>query len=215
MTNWWSGLVGVEKIFWIIAIPSTVLFVFQMILLVFGLDVDGDGDFDFHDMNTDSVDVNDFDLNHEGQFSFSDIKSYSVPLKLITLRNIIIFTTIFSWSAITFLEKGKSLLFAMVISSILATSVIFIITAIFAALIILQEKGNINIENAINKKGKVYLTIPEKEKGTGKIEITFQGRYQVVEALTLGQVLKTGTDIKVTGIKNGMLLVIEDLENDK
>jgi hypothetical protein len=214
MTNWWDGLVGVEKIFWIMAIPSTVLFVFQMILLVFGLDIDGDGDFDFHDMNTGSGEINDFDLNHEGEFSFSDVKSSSIPLKLITLRNIIIFATIFSWSGITFLEKGKDLFFTIVISIVLATSVIVIITAIFAVLIRLQEKGNINIKNAINKKGKVYLTIPEKEKGVGKIQITFQGRYQVVEAITFGEALKTGTDIKVTGIKNGMLLVIEDLGND-
>ncbi|SHH12476.1 hypothetical protein [Clostridium grantii] len=213
MTNWWNALVGVEKIFWIIAIPSTVLFIFQMILLVLGLDVDGDGDFDFHDMHTGSVEVNDFDLNHEGEFSFSDVKSSSVPLKLITIRNVIIFSTIFSWSGITFLEKGKNLFFTIVISTIIATTVIGIITTIFALLIILQEKGNINIENAINKEGKVYLTIPEEEKGSGKIEITFQGRYQVVEAITLGEKIKTGSSIKVVGIKNGMLLVKEYLEH--
>ncbi|WP_461207316.1 hypothetical protein [Clostridium sp. DL1XJH146] len=204
MEEWWSALVGLEKFFWVLAIPSTCLFLIQMALLLIGVDfgedmpdsfdVDGIGDFD--------MDVDELDISSD-----TDVQASNIPLKLITFRNVVIFSTIFSWTGITALDSGIRALQAILIAIVVALTVVAILTGVLRALLKLQESGNISLRNAMGKSGSVYLTIPEREKGTGKIEITFQGKYQIVEAITKEESIKTGESIIVTGIKNNNLIV--------
>lgn len=204
MTGWWDALINFEKFFWAIAIPASSLFVVQMVLLIMGidsaedipdnLDIDGIGDFD--------GDIDDFNFDAE-----TDVHSSNVPLKLITFRNVVIFLTVFSWTGLTVIDSGKSKIITILVSVIVASVVVGILTAVLRALLKLQESGNIKPQNAIGKEGKVYLTIPEKETGMGKVEIVFQGRYQVVDAITKDHALKTGVSVIVVGLKNRNLVV--------
>lgn len=206
MTIWWDTLMNFEKIFWTIAIPSTCLFVVQMILLIMGIDSGGDVP---DSLDTDTIGGIDFDGDMD-DIEFdpeTDVNSSNIPLKLITFRNVVIFLTVFSWTGITAIDNDLGKFTTVVVSIIVASTVVGILTAVFRALLKLQESGNINPKNAIGKEGKVYLTIPEKESGVGKIEITFQGKYQVVDSVTRGQSLKTGSPVKVVGIKNGDFVV--------
>lgn len=206
MNIWWDTLMNFEKFFWAIAIPSSCLFVVQIGLLIMGIDSAGDvpdsidvdsiGEVDF------DGDMDDLEFNSE-----TDVHSSNIPLKLITFRNVVIFLTVFSWTGITAIDNELGKTTTVIISIIVASIVVGILTAVFRALLKLQESGNINPKNAIGKEGKVYLTIPEKESGMGKIEIVFQGKYQVVDSVTKGQALKTGIPVKVVGIRNGNYVV--------
>ncbi len=212
MTEWWNALVGLEKFFWTLAIPSTCLFTIQMILLAIGIDsggdmpdsFDGDGIGDF-DLDTDfdgNFDVDDVDFDAQ-----TDVQVSNIPLKLITFRNVVVFLTVFSWTGITTVNSGIGAIQSILIAIIVGDIVVAILVFVFRSLLKLQESGNINLKNAIGKKGSVYLTIPENEKGIGKIEISFQGKYQVVDAITKEDSIKTGKSIIVVGIKNNNLIV--------
>jgi hypothetical protein len=80
----------------------------------------------------------------------------------------------------------------------------------------LQDSGNINIKNAIGKKGTVYIPIPKNGEGHGKISILLQERLIEVNAVTQSdRVLKTGESVVVVGLLNQQTVLVECLSELK
>lgn len=205
MEAWWSGISGFEKFFWTLAIPFTALFIMQMGMLIIGLD----NSMDTPDIN-DSIDM-EFDINSDID---TDIDlDPNVPLKLITLRNIIIFFTIFSWTGIMGVRHGYSKILTIALGIILGAIVIVILSSVYKLIFKLTESGNINLKNAIGAVGEVYLTVRDNGKEGGKVQVIFQSSLKEVPAITYGRELKTGTKIKVIGIE-GNVLVVKALEDN-
>ena len=54
ISSWWAALLLPEKVYWIIAIPSTVLLIIQIVMTLAGGDADElDGDMDAGDVDLD------------------------------------------------------------------------------------------------------------------------------------------------------------------
>ncbi|MFA9396701.1 MAG: hypothetical protein ACERKV_00350 [Clostridiaceae bacterium] len=198
MNEMWNNIGGFEKIFWIIAIPSTALFIVQMILLLIGLDHGGD----IPDLE-DIQEVDGVDFDHSPNYDFNP----NVPLKLFTIRNTIVFFTVFSWAGITGIRNDFSKIGVFVFAFVLSFIVVLILSFVFYLLLKLTQRGNVNIKNAIGSEGIVYYTIPRKNHGIGKVQVTFQGALREYEAITDGREIKTGSSILVTGIKDDILIV--------
>ncbi|MHB1278075.1 MAG: hypothetical protein ACYC1Q_06725 [Bacteroidia bacterium] len=47
MTEWWEALSGFERVLWILAIPSSMIFLIQSVATFMGMDADGGMDADF------------------------------------------------------------------------------------------------------------------------------------------------------------------------
>lgn len=203
MEAWWSGISGFEKFFWTLAIPFTALFIMQMGMLIIGLD----SSMDTPDIN-DSIDI-DIDIDADTDIDLDP----NVPLKLITMRNIIIFLTIFSWTGIMGVRHGYSKTLTIALGIILGAVVIVILSSVYKLIFKLTESGNINFKNAIGAVGEVYLTVRDNGKEGGKIQVIFQSSLKEVPAITYGMELKTGTKIKVIGIE-GNVLVVKALEDN-
>lgn len=78
----------------------------------------------------------------------------------------------------------------------------------------LSEDGNIEINNAIFNTGKVYLTIPAKESGEGKIHITIDNSFREINAVTKNlEPLPTGSAIRVIDVIDDNLLLVEPIED--
>lgn len=187
MEEWWAGISNFEKFFWILAVPSSALFIVQMILIVIGIGDNGD----IPDIDGDL----DMDLEPD------------VPLRLVTLRNAIIFFTIFSWSGIMGLRKDYSKVFTIGLGLILGLVVIAILLFIERGILKLTESGNMNLNYAIGVVGDVYLTIPSGGERWGKVQVNFQSSIKELDAITYGEELPTGTKIIVTKVENGLLVV--------
>jgi hypothetical protein len=71
---------------------------------------------------------------------------------------------------------------------------------IFNLLMRLREEGNVHIENALGAHAVVYLTIPEKRQGMGKVTVTIQDRSMECNAVTSGDRLPTGRTVTITDI---------------
>lgn len=70
----------------------------------------------------------------------------------------------------------------------------------------LQSSGTIDLRTAIGQEGTVYLRIPEE--GTGKVNVTVQGRLKVMEALSnKKEEIKTEGRIIVVDVVNNVLVV--------
>ena len=73
----------------------------------------------------------------------------------------------------------------------------------------LAENNSFNIENTLNKSAEVYLTIPERKSGKGKIMISVNGAFHELDAMTENDRIPSNTIVKVVKIENNNILIVE------
>ena len=72
----------------------------------------------------------------------------------------------------------------------------------------LQSDGTMDLKNALGLCGTVYLTVPPRRQGTGKITLVLQGQLGEFEALTdEAEPLKTGQSVQVVGLSGPVMVV--------
>ena len=150
------------------AAGGTVLII-QTLLLLMGV---GDADVDI-------------DTDVDAAFSF------------LSLRAVVAFITFFGLSGWWGSAKGWS---NLKILSVAVASGLAIMLAVAWLLTIqtkLQSKGNLNLANAVGKTASVYLRIPGKSSGHGKITVKVQSRSVELKAFTKGEEIPTGSTVRV------------------
>jgi len=195
--DWWNSLSGAEQVFWAIAIVFTVLFIIQFVLSLIGLDFDGDADFD---ISTDAGDAG-------GGYSLD------ADFTLFSVRSIIAFFTFFGWTGVLVLGKGVKTWIALSAASLSGLVAMFIVGYMMYLFSKLTQEGNINIKNAINNTGEVYLTVPANKKGFGKIHLKIQGAFRELDAVTNGDALPTGASVRIVEVLEDNLLLVEPMRN--
>jgi len=184
----WSELDLMSMVYWLIAAPATLVFAFLLVLTIFSSDADTD-------VQT--------DLDH----SFGD--GDGIPFQLLSLKNIVGFFTMFGWSGLGFLSTGMSPFLVIFFSFICGFLMMLAMATLFYLMSKLAESGNMNIRKAVGRTGEVYLPIPAKRKGMGKIQITVQGTLQTLDAITDDQeAISTSSIIQVTDVINNQILLV-------
>ncbi len=187
LSEWWNTLTLIQKVYWWIAIPSTLIFTIQLIISIVGI---GGDDMDL-DSDTD-LDVGD----HGGMNIFS-------------VRTILSFLMFFSWTGIIAIDKGMTAWWAISLISFCVGSIMMLLTAwIFWTLLKLQYSGNVKIHDAIGETAEVYLTIPAKKSAPGKIQVALSGGLRTLDAVTEDlEDIKSGSFVEVIDIVNDILVV--------
>jgi len=186
---WWAAMSLPLKIYWVVAIPFTLLFLFQLILTFTG------GDFSESDALGDSDAAIDADTGIDFQF--------------LTLKNLVAFFTIFGWTGIACLSSGIGVGLTVIISLIAGLIMMGIMASLFWFMGKLTDDGTMRLKNAIGKTGTVYLPIPGNRSGTGQIQIKVQG-LQTLDAMTDNSTgFRTGQVVQVTEVLNGDILLVK------
>lgn len=186
MIDWLVEVLDFESIYWYLAIPFTVLLVLQLIATFLGFGGD-DGD----------------DGGDDGDPSF----------KVFTIKNFITFFAVFGWSGITFSQTGLRQFTVIVISTLLGIIVLLIVSALFYFITKLTDNGTMNIQRAVGVTGEVYLPIPANRNGVGKVNVTFQGSFRELEAMTdSDKKLPRGTIVVVKDVINNSILLVEKIK---
>ncbi len=159
----WQDLSLIEQIYWMVTIPSTLVFVVLLILAVVGADVGGDVETDV-----------------DAALADGD----NIPFQFLSLKNIIAFFTMFGWSGLGFLHAGLPVWLVIVISAVCGFLMMLGMAALFYFMSKLAETGTLKMSNAIGRSGEVYLTIPAGRRGMGKVQLTVQGALQTLDAVT-------------------------------
>lgn len=193
MENWWNSIDSYEKIYWFFAIPFTAVFLFQFFLTFIGTDGEN------HDGGLDSG--GDISEGHDGD--------YQAGFNLFTLRNIIIFFTGFGWAGIVGVKSGYSKGLTVLFAFLVGLGLMFAVAGLYFLMSKLTESGNINLKNALNASGRTYLPIPPGRSGVGQIQITIQGSLREVEAMTEGEMIPTGTMVKVVKVLDDRTVIVE------
>jgi hypothetical protein len=218
MTEWWDGLTTLEQVFYYCAVPATVILVLQTILSILGIG-NGDSDVDFDGgENVDfgsQIDVNidsnvDFSSDTIAESSTIDTIESASSLRFFSIRGIVAFFSLFGWVGVVLAESGLNTFVVFFIATICGLIGMFVIAMMFYLISKMQRNGNINIRNAIGHTGQVYLTIPAKQSGSGKIQIIIQERLTEVNAMTNSyKPLSTGTMVRVVAIIDINTLLVE------
>lgn len=190
MADWWTGLTDLQHIFAFIGVPATLVLIVQTVLLFFGI---GDGD--------------DIDIDGDG---IPDIETGDDGLTLFSIRGIVGMLCIGGWSGIVFVDLGLSNQVAILLSALCGLAALFGIAYLMKAVLKLQSSGNIQLGSAVGKTGQVYIPIPAKGIGRGKVHIVVQDRYIEVEAVTdSDEPLRTGETVRVVSTDDMGLVMVE------
>lgn len=208
MQDWWEIIPVFEKIFWYIAIPFSVILIIQMVLTFAGLGGDSS---DVGGSITDGHDV-----DHSGVFNHDDtvVTGDAMPqFAIFTIRNFIAFFTVLGWTGIAAVRGGLSTIWVIVLALLLGLVAMFLVSALFYFISRLADSGgNLNIQNAINQIGTIYLPVKANGGNIGKIQLTVQGSVREMQAITKAdEDLHTGTAVKVVGIASDSILIVEKI----
>ncbi|QNO15425.1 hypothetical protein HYG86_11950 [Alkalicella caledoniensis] len=192
MIEWLTEVLVFEKVYWYLAIPFTVLLVIQLISTFVGLG--GNSDLDGGDDGGDIGDDGDIEPG----------------FRILTVRNLVTFFAVFGWSGITFSSLGFGQVITALISTILGIIMLLVVSALFYFIIKLAYSGTMDIQRAVGATGEVYLPIPANRSGVGKVNITFQGSFRELEAMTdEGRKIPRGAMITVKAVVNNSILLVE------
>ncbi len=183
---WWESLSSAHQVFWFIAIIFSVLFLMQFILLLIGFEAGGGS------------------IDHPG-----DVGVYEHEFSALSMRSIIAFFTFFGWTGVLAINNHLNVWISVLLAGIVGLAAMFIVAYMVYKFSQLEQSGTLNLYNALDQPGEVYLSIPSQGKGVGKVHLKVDGTIREVDAITEGDALKTGTSIKVIEIMNGNVLKVE------
>ena len=177
-----------------IALAFTTFFVLQGLFTFIGIGdaFEMDADFDAE------IDV-DIDVTN----------GIGMTLHLFSVRGIIAFFMMFGWTGhlLTIGDVGSFLTF--VAAFISGTIMLFLVSMIYYFIMKLSQDGTLNKTDAIGKVGTVYIPIPNRNEGIGKVQMIVGGSLRTLDAIAKDKSIKTGAKVKVIKIENNMLEVEE------
>jgi hypothetical protein len=183
MEQWFSALSTFEKIYWLTAGISSIMFLILIVLTFIGAEVD---------------DLGDVEGDAEIGFQF------------LSFKNLMGFFTIFGWTGIACLNEGYSKGIIIVISVVCGFIMMTAMASLFYYLTKLDSDGSLKMKNAINSVGEVYLTIGGDRSRTGKVQVNIQGGIRDLDAITdEKEDLKQGEIIIVTNVTDNGILIVD------
>ena len=191
--DWWSALSGIQQIFWGISIVFSILFCIQFIFSLIGIDADAD-------------------MEISGDIDMDADYSLDADFAVFSTRSIIAFFTFFGWTGVLSINAGANLMTTLIASSISGSLAMILVGVLMWQFSKLTQEGNIDINDALFQTGEVYLRIPSKDKGQGKVHINIQGSLKEVDAITEEtEAIPTGAFIKVVEVVDNRLLVVTQI----
>jgi len=189
--GFWNHLTAIERVFYIMAIPSTFLFIIQTILALLGFDqgdmadrVDTDAGGDVHGMPDDGF-------------------------QLISIRTLVAFFALFGWTGVVLAKTSLHIAAVIILSGLAGLCGMLAAAGILYAVSRLQEEGNLDIKNVVGKNATVHLTIPEKRGGAGKVHVVVQERLAELLAVTDDdERIPSGAGVLITGTADDSTVIV-------
>lgn len=183
----WEGLTLFGKIYWAIAIPSSLVFIIQMLMTFIGGEMD--------------TDLGDVDADIDGDTG--------AGFQFFTIKNTIAFFTVFGWTGLGCIDAGLNPFITILLSTIAGLIMVVILSSLFYFMSRMSEDGTLQLKNAVGKIAEVYLSIPKSQEGYGKVQIKVQGSLRELSAMTRDEEdLKSGSLVQVLEIINNQVLLV-------
>ena len=184
-----------QRAFWVIALLATLVFAIQMVLTLVGI---GDTDAD--------VDTGGLDADATG-----DTMDTGGAIQLFTIRNMVNLLLGIGWGGVCFYSSIPSRPLLLLVAVLCGIAMVVAFLLMFRQLMKLESNGAFRIEDCVGKACDVYLRIPAARSGQGKVQVSFGGSVQELDAVTDGEQLPSGTKVRVVQLIEGRLLLVEKI----
>ena len=161
------------KGFWMVAIPSSVIFIIQMILTFIGSDASDGTSADFD----------------------GDLNGGDTPFQLFSFRNLMNFLLGFSWTGISFYKIINNQLLLIALATVVGALFVYLFFLIIRALMKLSEDNTFKLSETIGKTAEVYIPIPEYKQGRGKVTISVRGTIHELSLIHILRAHETGRNL--------------------
>jgi len=178
MIEWFASHNTIEQVFLLSGVVGGVIILFQLVLMIVGLDHHGT------DVHLDS----------------------DAGAQALTIQGVAAFFAMFGTVGYT-LYHGAVLgaLMALAGGILAGVASMWLIQKIFRSLLKLQSSGTVSLYAAVGSEGSVYLTVG---KDGGRVQINFANRLREFEAVSAdGSTIPTGTPIRVQSVAANTLVV--------
>ena len=187
--EFFDSMETLQRAFWFIALPSSLIFIVQTIMTFMGADASDGTSADF-----------------DGDFDGTD-----APFQLFSLRNLINFLLGFSWSGISFYKAIPNHGFLILVAFIIGAAFVYLFFLVIQQLQKLAEDNSFNIMDTVGKTGTVYLKIPAQKQGKGKVQVSVKGTTHELNAICETDEIPSGTMIRVLEVLDDNLLLVSIL----
>lgn len=192
MESWFSALTVLAKIYWVVAIFGSALFLILLVMTLVGGDVD---------------DLGDVDAEVDGDSG--------IGFQFLSFKNLVGFFTLFGWSGIASLEGGLSTGLTLLISTACGLLMMTIMASLFYFLSKMQSSGTLNLANAKDQIGEVYLNIGANRSTIGKVSINVQGSLRELSAITdEDYTLVQGNVVRVREVTDNGILIVQLVDKE-
>jgi membrane-bound ClpP family serine protease len=186
--EFFDNLEPLLRSFWYLAIPVSLVFLIQTVMTFVGADAQDGLSADF-----------DGDFDSDG------------PMQVFSLRNLINFLLGFSWTGISFYGIITNKIGLILASTFVGAFFVFVFFLIIRQIRKLSEDNSFRISDTLGKNAEVYLTIPANKSGFGKVLISVKGSNHELQAVSSGDLIPTGSMVKVIQIENNNLLIVQKI----
>jgi membrane protein implicated in regulation of membrane protease activity len=199
MIEWWQGLDAATRWFYGAAVFFSAFFLWQFISALVGLsggeevDLDAGADVDVDaDLDVDAdVDAGDIEAS-----SAEDAVESVAAFRLITIRSILAFFTMFFWAAAMYRDFGTEMTRAIIYGIFWGAGGFLAVALVVNMMRRLAETGSPRLASCVGTRGTVYLNIPAV--GQGEVRVTVSGVVSHVKARAIGgREVPPGTPIRV------------------
>lgn len=190
LMEWYGALDATMRAYWTIAIAFSLVFAVQMVLTLVGLgDTDGGDMGDMGDGNGDTMDT-------------------GGAIQLFTIRNVVNFMLGVGWGGVCLGSVIPNRLLLALAAILCGCVMVTAFVLMFRQLMRLEGNGSFRIEESVGQTCQVYLRIPARRTGTGKVQVSFHGSVQELPAQTDGEAIPTGTRVQVVEVIDRNLLIV-------
>lgn len=169
------------KIYWGIALVSSMVFAIQMILTFAGFDADASTDVDF------------------------DVDGYH----LFSIKGLFAFLLGVGWSGVLLRPSIESPFLLGLVSVGVGLLFFFLIFFLMRQVMKLSVNNSFRMEQSVGVVGSVYLRIPSARKAIGKVQLSVNGTIRELDAFTDGDELPTGSRAKVVSVIDDHTVLVE------
>lgn len=180
MFDFISSAAGPLKIYWIIALVASVLFVLMTVLSFLGADSDVDADVDGD--------------GGPGLFSF---------------KSLVNFLFAYGWASVLLYKQIDSIWLLNVVAVLVGIGFILLVFGGLTLMLKLAKDGSFRIESTVGKTANVYLRIPAGRTASGKVQVSVGGAVHEIDAWTDGEELSTGDVCKIVKIIDNSNVLVE------
>ena len=128
----------------------------------------------------------------------------------ISLRSVVAGLTFFGLSGLASMRSGLTLEWSIAIALLAGLAAMYVVTTIMKAFGKLAHDGTVRIQNALGKRGTVYIPIPAGKSGAGKIQLKVQNRIVEYAAVTNEpEKLPTGAQVEVVDVPSSNVVEVK------